>query len=313
MDEGRVGLIEAVSDWLKLLALIVLVAEATLLLAMNMTKEESLIYDFYPVMMLLFLGVVVGGFFYDRYLQSKEAKGPHFRVDDTPSLDEGSLSEELDNRFNGIRKRVQEATERDIPVINKEIAHELNELAIHAKDWRQGQVQTPASRYNTVLLDLYKSARSSIVSTTIKEYLQGWTEDLMEQMVRASEASEASQVVRIFIFGDWSEIDEQAIRIIERFEDADGITAKVYIDSADNSFTFPTDYSRDFVVFDDGEAIGVTQSYGPGNLSARWYFKDSERKEKFTAICRNLLRGSKDAAEILDWWSRERQRVNKSD
>jgi hypothetical protein len=63
---GRKSILGAVSDWLKLLALIVLVAEAVILIAMQITPSDSPIYPWYPVFMLLFLVVIVVGVFVDR-------------------------------------------------------------------------------------------------------------------------------------------------------------------------------------------------------------------------------------------------------
>jgi hypothetical protein len=63
---NRKGILGAVSDWLKLLALIVLVAEAVILIAMRITPSDNPIYPWYPVFMLLFLVVIVVGVFVDR-------------------------------------------------------------------------------------------------------------------------------------------------------------------------------------------------------------------------------------------------------
>lgn len=70
MGESRSTILSAVSDWLKLLALVVLVAEAVVLVAMKLTPETNPLYAWYPLFMLLFLCVIVIGIFVDRYLQS---------------------------------------------------------------------------------------------------------------------------------------------------------------------------------------------------------------------------------------------------
>ncbi|MBN1146541.1 MAG: hypothetical protein JXA78_04745 [Anaerolineales bacterium] len=65
------GIIDSVSDWLKLLALICLVAEATLATAMALTPNTSPLKSWYPVFMLLFLLVLLIGIFYDRQEERK--------------------------------------------------------------------------------------------------------------------------------------------------------------------------------------------------------------------------------------------------
>lgn len=70
MTNSRKGIISEISDWLKLLALVVLVAEAAILAAMKLTPTDKAIYGWYPVFMLLFLVVIVVGLFFDRHQQS---------------------------------------------------------------------------------------------------------------------------------------------------------------------------------------------------------------------------------------------------
>jgi len=70
-DDTRVGILGAVSDWLKLLALVVLVAEAIIIIAMKFTPESNPLVRWYPLFMLLFLVVIVIGIFIDRYTQTK--------------------------------------------------------------------------------------------------------------------------------------------------------------------------------------------------------------------------------------------------
>lgn len=67
----RKSLIESISNWLKLLALIVLVAEGVIVIAIQITPKDSVIYPWYPVFMLFFLLVVVVAIFVDRSGQRK--------------------------------------------------------------------------------------------------------------------------------------------------------------------------------------------------------------------------------------------------
>ena len=69
--EKRSSIIDAVSDWIKLLALIVLVAEAVILVAMWQTPHESSIYPMYPFIMLFLLLIVIVAVIYDRSQERK--------------------------------------------------------------------------------------------------------------------------------------------------------------------------------------------------------------------------------------------------
>lgn len=67
--ENKKGIIDSISNWLKLLALVVLVAEAVMITAMSMTPDSSPLKNWYPVFMLLFLLVPVIGLFFDRQME----------------------------------------------------------------------------------------------------------------------------------------------------------------------------------------------------------------------------------------------------
>ena len=93
MDKkSRTGILGAISDWLKLLALIVLVAEAVIFAAMKMTPKTHSIYDWYPIFLLVFLIPVVVGIFLDRYWQIKQTEKIQ-----TLNLEEKSLSVDTSN------------------------------------------------------------------------------------------------------------------------------------------------------------------------------------------------------------------------
>lgn len=70
-NQSKVGILAAVSDWLKLLALVVLVAEGMIIVAMQLTPDTNPLKQWYPVFMLLFLIIVVVGVFIDRFTQTK--------------------------------------------------------------------------------------------------------------------------------------------------------------------------------------------------------------------------------------------------
>ncbi|EPR67262.1 hypothetical protein [Cyclobacterium qasimii] len=73
-SENRGSIIDSISTWIKLLALIVLVAEAIILFAMTKTPVESPIYHWYPFVMILFLVVIIAAVFVDRFYDRSSGK-----------------------------------------------------------------------------------------------------------------------------------------------------------------------------------------------------------------------------------------------
>ncbi|MEP2937119.1 MAG: hypothetical protein ABJM06_01910 [Gilvibacter sp.] len=69
--EKRSSIIDAVSDWIKLLALIVLVAEAVILVAMWQTPHDHSMYPIYPFIMVFLLLIVIVAVIYDRTQERK--------------------------------------------------------------------------------------------------------------------------------------------------------------------------------------------------------------------------------------------------
>ncbi len=65
----RVSILAAVSDWMKLLALIVLSGEALLTVAYSATKSDDPMRSYLFPIMIALLGLIVLGLFFDRWLQ----------------------------------------------------------------------------------------------------------------------------------------------------------------------------------------------------------------------------------------------------
>lgn len=69
--EKRSSILDSVSNWIKLVALIVLVMEAILLLAMTLTPSSEPIFTLYPILMLLLALAVLAALFVDRLQHRK--------------------------------------------------------------------------------------------------------------------------------------------------------------------------------------------------------------------------------------------------
>lgn len=312
-EKFRSRILDQISDWLKLLGLVVLVAEAGILTAMGLTPEGNPLHPWYPVFMLLFLAMIVVGLFFDRYLESQRraAPLPDSGVAVDAPADTQVTDQFLEEQVSKIRANVQAAAALGAPVLSEEIRFELDHLVVDSRHWSRGELNVSVERYRMVLFRLYREANETIFSTTIRDFLVGWQDELMDGMIAASEQSAAKEVVRVFVFAKRDEIDERAVQVLRRFE-ASRVRPLVYIDQEDEKFNFPPDVSRDFVVIDGGDAIGVTMSYGAGSLRAQWYFDDEARTPLFQNICDSLESASLPAKEIITWWE-ARQKADGGD
>jgi hypothetical protein len=79
-DKARIGILREISDWLKLLGLIVLASEGILVIAYNSTeKTDPARKYFFPLMIGLFASIVIG-VFVDRFA-NRSATNPHLYND----------------------------------------------------------------------------------------------------------------------------------------------------------------------------------------------------------------------------------------
>jgi hypothetical protein len=70
-EKGRVAILSAVSDWLKLLALIVIASETLLALAYRSTKDTDPMRPYFLPLMIGLFAVIVVGVFFDRWSSSR--------------------------------------------------------------------------------------------------------------------------------------------------------------------------------------------------------------------------------------------------
>jgi len=300
--KGLIGTINAVRTPLGFFALVVLVTEGILGgLAFRATGNDFTLLVI-GMLVILILLIVAVTFTRPRTPDDSHRTDAPAGVAIRPAGSLAVVDKRLEDRLRQIRTNVQLAAKRNNPIFTCEISNEINDLVVESANWSRGELDTSVQRYNSVLLALYGHAKESIFSTTIRDFLAEWPTELMEEMIKASETSQARSVTRVFVFAKRTEIDEWAIQVLKRFVKSSKIKSLVYIDSEDFRFNFPPDLSRDFVVIDGGDAIGVTTSYGQRNLRAVWYFADEDRKHRFQRTCDGLTNGSETAEEILKWW-----------
>jgi hypothetical protein len=218
-------------------------------------------------------------------------------------LEKRSTNTEVNELLGQLLSRISEAVKIEHPILLGEVRHELVELRNRAEKWARGEHWAGSDGYSRVLIELYRTARSSVFSTAVPEYLASWDAQLGQQMLDAHQDSEAT-VTRVFVFERRTDITPAAMAIMQRQSEHPKISVLVYINQEETTFNFPPIISRDFTVIDGGEVIGVTATFGD-NLTAIWYFRDKNMSEEFRRYSKGLEAGSIPFATIKKWWNEE--------
>lgn len=118
------------------------------------------------------------------------------------------------------------------------------------------------------------------------------------QLMEAHLKSKAS-VTRLFIFNNREEIAPNATRVMDAQAKA-GINVRLFFSEEFKQFPWPAEVSRDFTIIDNGEAIGITLSFGSNNLVAEWYVQNHNRKQQFEGFRRMLVQASEALSTFHD-------------
>src|SRR6266446_5711038 len=219
---GRASIIASVKTPLGFFALVLLVTEVILGgLATKVTGRDLTLLLVGMLVVLITLVVVVAlsdfkGRASQREIAQRAERRQTLAADFDSKLPE-VFDKRLDERLRQVRNNVQLAARRNNATLTEEISNEINGLVIESGNWSRGELHTSEQRYNSVALTLYDNAKESIFSTTIRDYIAVWPEDLLEKMIEASETSRAKSITRVFVFSKREEIDEKAIQVLRRF------------------------------------------------------------------------------------------------
>lgn len=268
-----------------------------------------------PAITLLLLGLVGGQLAFERYRQLRnlqENVDRHHQQLDTvaetvqqlgPKLEQVRDSVAIqpgDARFDSALREVsvglQSALKIDNDVFSKMIYRHLAGFRDRVSEWRDGTFRTRGEEYHRLLLDLYRSAQTNVVSTSASAYQATWRSTLGDRLL-AAHATGKAKVERIFVYNRREEITQDAIEEMRRQSRVRNVSIYVYIKDADPFFRFPADVSDDFTMVDDGEVIGTTLTFGDeSKLTAHWYFRNPQQARKFKEIVDALRSGSKSLA-----------------
>lgn len=268
-----------------------------------------------PAVSLLLLGLVGGQLAFERYRQirtlqegvdkSQEQLQQVARTVDElgPKLEQVRDSVAIqpgDARFDAALREVslglQSALKIQNDVFSKMIFRQLAGFRDRVSEWHDGTFRTRGEEYHRLLLDLYRSAEVSVVSTSASAYLDTWRSTLGDRLLMAHATSKA-KVDRFFVFNTRAEITEDSLEEMRRQSRVKNVSVYVYVKDTDPFFRFPADVSDDFTMVDDGEAIGTTLAFGDeSKLTASWHFRNPQQARKFKEIVDSLRNGAKSLA-----------------
>ena len=169
-----------------------------------------------------------------------------------------------------------------------------------SEKWGQGLLRV-SDDFPEVLKALCESAKGNIFSTSTPDSRDIWNEpwgkrllDLQKELKERKIPSE-----RVFMYSKDRPATQADVDIMKMHKDS---KVEVYVYTA----TSPAagDYygiekmEQDWIMIDDGRAIGVTRSLDPAGYRAYWYFNDDNKTTQYTDW-RRILR---NRSERLDEW-----------
>lgn len=295
VNESRGGVLRAVSDWLRLLALIVLVGEGILVTMTLRGGSNDPLKPYYFAGVIGLLVVIVIAVLLDRYWESRRPR--QLQIKNEPAtlanlkgieIGDEDIADALRGIIDGIEVAIENYKDN---TFRKVIKSTIDRFYRHISNWKVGQLFVGPSDSKDFLIDLYGNAEDEVFSTSVKDFFTHWSDEFGHKIVDANVHSKAT-VTRVFIFNtpdDISERDKQEMRTqVDR-----GIRVMLFFDKK-TAASFPPDVTRDFTIIDHGKIIGVTQSFGVDNNSAIWYFFNEDRAREFRSYRDTLIAQSEE-------------------
>ena len=284
-------ILKAIDSELRLIGFLAILVVVVLFALLKLTPDGNPLKDWYPFLIVGLLSIMVIGIVMvllrkSRYQENAGVVTPH--ASDSDYLE---IISECPEALKGIAEGVEKAMKIGSPVLNKVISRKLHTFAHEVAFWENGEFRLGPTDSREFLTELYRDAKERVFSTSIQQFSEYWKSQFGEKILDANKASTA-HVIRVFIFDDINEVTGEDIAEMERQAEY-GIAVYVYLDKEDPAFNFPIDITKDFTIIDNGEAIGITETFDPDHNRAIWYFgRNEKRAGRFRDISNSLLNGS---------------------
>lgn len=305
MDENnnRSQILSSVSDWLKLLALIVLVTEsAFILLILNGELSESLKIVSYVVMILL-LASVIYGIFYDRKSSrdsnTLEYENTYIKVNLKPGF-----FKDVEHFSKGIESALNiEAPE----IFESFIKSQIERLNQDVSKWSNGELEIGTDRSLGITRSLYIAAKENVFSTSLKDFNIQWQQQEGEIMLEANKKNEASETIRVFIFPKLEGIDEIDIHAIQKNKEYGINTLILIADKTKNGDFFENNELLDFTIIDNLKIIGQTISFGKNNDRSIWYFNRKDKQDFYKNLKVKIIKNSYEYDHFIELYNASKE------
>lgn len=201
------------------------------------------------------------------------------------SIGNNELTDTLSELFSNITKGLSNDQEE----FRQELASHCQEWHNTSKDWPQGKIIV-RQNYEDLLKTLYRSAKTSIVSTSVPGYQKTWTSDLGKSLIKIQKANDKAKSTRIFIFNEREDITNDDHEVFEEQFKAN-IEVRILYNRATSTFPFPADVGNDWTIVDGGSAIGITRHMDE-HYEAQWFFGDKQQANRFANFQKKLMEDS---------------------
>ena len=184
-----------------------------------------------------------------------------------------TANSEFDAAIERLRRNFAIATKIDYAPFQRIILDEFAVFQGNVEHWAQGEFEDKI-KYDEALCQLYARAQSSVFCTSIPDHFSMWTTAVGAKILQSHKQSRAS-VTRVFIFASPTDVSDLAKGIMSKQDSEEKISIRVSYEQTGGPEV------EDFMVIDDGDAVGHTIGLGGNQLRARWYFKNRSMKIQY--------------------------------
>jgi len=187
----------------------------------------------------------------------------------------------------GLIKDVRDALNFDNRSFHAEVVYKLDDVRRSSARWADGILVTDAGDYERILRDFYCNALHSVFATSNEGYMDFWASpERAGQVIRAHRTAfeaRSTTVTRVFVFSSIDQITDDYLRVIQQHASNGFIRTRIFFAEENGNPAFNEHLTNDFVIIDQGQpsqAIGITSSFEPGMMGAKWVFDQDSKIER---------------------------------
>lgn len=167
-----------------------------------------------------------------------------------------------------IARNVPQSLKYKDPVFRRELLTDLQKFCRYTEEWTNGRFMA-FRKFDSMLIDLYKSARRSVFSVCLAENMTIWANAVGDNVLEAQEESHRQNncaVKRVFILGKDQELGEPVLEILRHQDACEYVDLRIITD--EHGLT----KGLEFTIIDEGAAIGLSKHIDGERVDAYWHF-----------------------------------------